>query len=447
MLGRTRTRNTPTQTTVLGEEEFRYSYAGRMKRAFTQNLALNTRQDWFYRHNASGDREQKRLYDLQLPDSNTGYGWAYYLLDGNETQLALYHGQQGTAAWGCGMAGRRVHMYPVEYLTYGLNDIAEVSTRPDKWAANGLKEYKVVDHLGSTRIVLDGLGGIVSVRDYTPFGEDLGQTGIPIRRSYIDKETDVETGLGAYGARSYIAKEARFGSIDPKWEQFRAHSPYHYSFNNPVLLKDPSGKNPAGVLVAFAADYAFEIGLTLIVTGAIVHHVTQTEYVGTNRELSTSVAGPIPQRHFPLNPGLGKQLLHSLSSIDLLNFGTALQAMSESYGDDGPEEPAGDAPAPPVGGDAGTPDQTNPFAGPVTKPVIAVDPNGNAIPVQEGEKLVGSPDGRFIQVRGKDGKPNGIRIDGPHNPAGHPDPRSLQPHGHIPGLTNPDGTPWLPIKF
>jgi hypothetical protein len=31
-------------------------------------------------------------------------------------------------------------------------------------------------------------------------------------------------------------------SIDPLWEKYRSLSPYNYSGNNPVMLKDPSGK-------------------------------------------------------------------------------------------------------------------------------------------------------------------------------------------------------------
>ncbi len=61
-------------------------------------------------------------------------------------------------------------------------------------------------------------------------------------------------------------------------------------------------------------------------------------------------------------------------------------------------------------------------------------------------KITGSPDGRFVHVRDANGQPTGVRIDGGHNPAGHPDPRAQGPHGHVPGVTNPDGTPWLPIR-
>ncbi len=75
-----------------------------------------------------------------------------------------------------------------------------------------------------------------------------------------------------------------------------------------------------------------------------------------------------------------------------------------------------------------------------------VDPKGNVIPTPPGGRIQGSPDGRFIQAKDAAGNPTGVRIDGPHNPAKHSDPRALAPHGHVPGVTNPDGTPWLPIK-
>lgn len=81
-------------------------------------------------------------------------------------------------------------------------------------------------------------------------------------------------------------------------------------------------------------------------------------------------------------------------------------------------------------------------------PDFVVDEKGNVIPLKPGEKLQGSPDGRWIQIIGPNGKPTGVRIDQGHKPGGaHTDPRSLEPHGHIPGVNNPDGTPWLPIKW
>ncbi len=77
---------------------------------------------------------------------------------------------------------------------------------------------------------------------------------------------------------------------------------------------------------------------------------------------------------------------------------------------------------------------------------ILVDSKGNAIPLKPGEYVTGSPDGRFIQVRNASGNPTGLRIDGPHKPASHPDPRAQVPHAHVLGVTNPDGTPCLPVN-
>jgi len=75
-----------------------------------------------------------------------------------------------------------------------------------------------------------------------------------------------------------------------------------------------------------------------------------------------------------------------------------------------------------------------------------VDSGVNVIPTPPGGKLTGSKDGIFIQARDASGAPTGVRIDGPHLRGTHADPRALRRHAHVPGVTNPDGTPWLPLK-
>ncbi|MBH2502604.1 polymorphic toxin MafB class 3 [Neisseria meningitidis] len=75
---------------------------------------------------------------------------------------------------------------------------------------------------------------------------------------------------------------------------------------------------------------------------------------------------------------------------------------------------------------------------------IYVDSKGNAIPI--GGYITGSPDARFIQVRDSNGNLTGARIDDAHHANTHQDPRALTGHAHVPGVTNDDGTPWLPIK-
>jgi hypothetical protein len=82
----------------------------------------------------------------------------------------------------------------------------------------------------------------------------------------------------------------------------------------------------------------------------------------------------------------------------------------------------------------------NPFRGPVTESVMVVGPRGT-IPVRVGQWLTGSPDGRFVQVRNADGSFSGLRLDGPHNPDGHPWPVSWAPHWHVPNVTPKEGSP------
>ena len=143
-------------------------------------------------------------------------------------------------------------------------------------------------------------------------------------------------------------------SIDPKWEMFRGWTPYQYSFNNPMRLRDPRGERPIGAVIAFVIEHALEIGIGLIVTGYVVHQITRTEYFGTNHGLSTSVAMPPPRRF----DQYAVAVISSLNAMDAVGFVDAMHAMAEEYNDSEPGEPSGDAPVPPVGGDAGAPEKT-----------------------------------------------------------------------------------------
>jgi len=65
--------------------------------------------------------------------------------------------------------------------------------------------------------------------------------------------------------------------------------------------------------------------------------------------------------------------------------------------------------------------------------------------VPKDHKVDGTRDGKWLQVKDADDIPTGTRKDG----GGHSrekDVRGRHPHGHIPGVSNSDGTPWLPIK-
>jgi len=109
--------------------------------------------------------------------------------------------------------------------------------------------------------------------------------------------------------------------------------------------------------------------------------------------------------------------------------------------DDSGNNSGGDTPS----ADNGEKGNTNPYAGPVSEPVVAVDSNGNAIPVGDGEQVSSSPSGDYQQVKDKNGNATGARLDrGGHST--HADPKAQAPHAHQPGVTDADGNHHLPIK-
>ncbi|MER3329359.1 MAG: RHS repeat-associated core domain-containing protein, partial [Candidatus Kapaibacterium sp.] len=66
------------------------------------------------------------------------------------------------------------------------------------------------------------------------------------KRGYVGSHKSKENGYMQMGARLYNSETGRFMSVDPLMEIFTGHSPYHYSYNNPVMFSDPSGLAPEG---------------------------------------------------------------------------------------------------------------------------------------------------------------------------------------------------------
>jgi RHS repeat-associated protein len=109
-----------------------------------------------------------------------------------------------------------------------------------------------VDHLGSTRVVTDGSGIEQARYSYYPYGELLIPPNPPLKKGgmggfspylYTSQQHDLESNLYYYSARYYDAALARFVSMDPILQALpQTLSVYSYSFNNPIVYLDPSGK-------------------------------------------------------------------------------------------------------------------------------------------------------------------------------------------------------------
>jgi hypothetical protein len=188
-------------------------------------------------------------------------------------------------------------------------------------------------------------------------------------------------------------------------EKYLGWSPYNYCGSNPLNHIDFDGKGygiPSAAPIefgAFAAGVTLGIGSFILIKAAHAFFTQKSVSVAVSKAVETS-----------------KNYVEKIVT-KLLNEGKE-----------------------------GDGENTNPYKGPVTEPVTVVDPSGNATQLNPGESMGSSKDGEAQQVKGKDGKPTGTRKDKGHSPAKHKDPRAQVPHAHVPGVTNPDGTPWLPLK-
>jgi RHS repeat-associated protein len=96
--------------------------------------------------------------------------------------------------------------------------------------------------LGSTRLITDESGNVVTEMVYRPFGEPT-VTGEEDHFLYNGKERD-SSGLYYYGVRYYDPETGRFTTRDPKTG--KTHQPqtlnrYVYCLNNPLKYVDPVG--------------------------------------------------------------------------------------------------------------------------------------------------------------------------------------------------------------
>ena len=107
----------------------------------------------------------------------------------------------------------------------------------------------VTDHLGSVRVVVDGVSGeVVESNDYYPFGSRwnvaAGLKDDTNRFRYNSKEEQFRFGTPYvdYGARQYDPILGRWFAQDPLSEKYYGISPYAFCAGNPVKYLDPDGR-------------------------------------------------------------------------------------------------------------------------------------------------------------------------------------------------------------
>ncbi|MEQ9009321.1 MAG: RHS repeat-associated core domain-containing protein, partial [Ekhidna sp.] len=94
--------------------------------------------------------------------------------------------------------------------------------------------------------IYHGKTNVVSTQDYYPFGltfnESVRTASEPQLFQFNGKETIEELGWIDYGARMYMPDIGRWFNVDPLAGEYMMHSPYHYTYNNPINYIDPDGR-------------------------------------------------------------------------------------------------------------------------------------------------------------------------------------------------------------
>jgi RHS repeat-associated protein len=108
------------------------------------------------------------------------------------------------------------------------------------YASGGAWAYILPDALGSVRQVVDAAGAVVRVREWTPYGEEVG--GWRAGLGYIGEWQDGDVGLVYLRARWYAPGVGIFTAPDPfpgvQAEPGSLH-PYLYVLANPINTRDP----------------------------------------------------------------------------------------------------------------------------------------------------------------------------------------------------------------
>jgi RHS repeat-associated protein len=120
--------------------------------------------------------------------------------------------------------------------------------------SNNNVQYFVLDHLGSTRALLNSDGSIAGTYTYSTFGAVTSHTGsatTPL--TFAGQYADTESNLGYANARYYDPSSQSFLTVDPLLDA--TLDPYGYAQDNPVNLADPNGDCPsAAEPVVWEAD-------------------------------------------------------------------------------------------------------------------------------------------------------------------------------------------------
>ena len=126
-------------------------------------------------------------------------------------------------------------------------------------------QYNLTDHLGNVREVFhpksDGTAELLQENHYYPFGLEMPGLGYvkqapESKYRFNGKELQDNNNLTMldFGARFYDPQIGRWWSLDPMAEKMYNHSPFNFTFNNPLKFIDIDGMMPWPVAETYFSD-------------------------------------------------------------------------------------------------------------------------------------------------------------------------------------------------
>ena len=167
---------------------------------------------------------------IYQPEGEGGDGWSIYK---NEYYVR-------------GVGGNTIAEYDWETLqqwnVYGTDNVGKIT----KDGEEENKYYYLKDHLGSIRAVIDEYNNCVSAQDYDAWGYLLENRTFDTEREkykFTGKERDDESSYDYFGARYYVSRIGRWGSVEPLMNKYVGVTPYCYALNNSIVIYDPTGED------------------------------------------------------------------------------------------------------------------------------------------------------------------------------------------------------------
>ena len=132
---------------------------------------------------------------------------------------------------------------------------------------DGVLTYLHGNHLGSTVLATDVIGGAPTALTYHAYGSQRLGSNVPTDHKFTNQKYDSSTGLYYYGARYYDPALGTFVSPDsivPSASHVFGYNRFMYGYGNPLKFTDPDGHDPTGPLLDTDGPGAFDVVMYIV---------------------------------------------------------------------------------------------------------------------------------------------------------------------------------------